>query len=75
MVNEIAGGDTRVGDGGIEVEFTVWDPAWMRTQLLALADYVQTVDPEKVLTDAGRFARDALGVWEAVMDVSAEGTN
>ena len=75
LVKEVPASQVQVSDTGIEVTFTVWDPAWIRTELLALADYVQGVDPKDVCQDAGRFARDALDVWEAVLEFPQTGTD
>ncbi len=46
--------------GALTATYRVWDPTWMRTELLALAPYVEDVSPHHYLEEAAVYARQAL---------------
>ena len=46
--------------GRLSATYQVWDPTWMRTELLALAPYVEDVSPHHYLEETAVYARQAL---------------
>lgn len=46
--------------GMLKATYEVWDPHWMRAELLSLAPFVVAVEPIAYLEQAGGFARRAL---------------
>ncbi len=49
---------------GWKADYTVWDPQWMRTELILLAPHVEGTDPKEFGADAAMYASEAAGVWE-----------
>lgn len=55
-------------DGSIVADFSVWDQAWMRTELLLMAPHVQMVDPPELLRQTSEFAARAEQNWLLVLE-------
>lgn len=47
-------------DGTLIATYRVWDPIWIRTELLSLSPYVEAVSPRHHFDDAANYARVAL---------------
>ena len=66
LAHELPAAAVRQGPDSIEATFTVWDPAWLRTQLLHVAEHLQTTRPPTVKSQAAAFAREALATWNQI---------
>lgn len=66
VTHEIAASRIRISEDSIQADFTVWDPNWIRTEVLLLAEDVLCTDPESTKVESGKFARSALSAWNQV---------
>lgn len=66
LIHESAATAVRPTQGGFSAEFVVWDPKWMRTELLLLSHYVTKTNPSQVLEDAKDYAAKALRAWNEI---------
>ncbi len=66
LTHETAATSVRRSPRGLTAEFTMWDPHWMRTELLLTSRCVRRVDPAYLLEEARAYAEEALETWKTI---------
>ncbi len=66
MTHETAATSVHRSAEGLTAQYTMWDPDWMRTELLLLSPYVQSADPPALLEEAQAYAEEALATWQTI---------
>lgn len=75
MLGESVAKSIRPTKNSLSATFEVWDEAWIRAEIVALAPHVKTTKPKKYLSGAIEHAKEALDLWDSIAPENEERKN